>query len=209
MEARFGSLWIVSPPGLRPLRRIVRSGAALALLAALPLPLSASLQEAGAEEDGADAAQYGPPPTDAFLAQFEDLIDPSEPAAESPIDPDALFLPEDAVDLTAFPPPQGPQVLRDLGTGVASYYGQRFHGRRTASGEIFDMGAMTAAHRTLPFGSYVRVTNPRTGQSVIVRINDRGPFIAGRSIDLSRAAAEEIGMIAAGHAPVQMELIAP
>ena len=71
------------------------------------------------------------------------------------------------------------------------------------------MGAMTAAHKTLPFGSMVRVTNPRNGLTVTVRINDRGPFIRGREIDLSRAAAERIDMIARGHEPVVLELVAP
>jgi rare lipoprotein A len=98
-------------------------------------------------------------------------------------------------------------VVTPLGTGTASYYGRKFHGRRTASGETFDMGAMTAAHRTLPFGSLVRVTNPANGRSVTVRINDRGPFSRGRVIDVSRAAAEELGLIARGHAPVALELI--
>ena len=86
--------------------------------------------------------------------------------------------------------------------GLASWYGERHHGRRTASGETFDMRALTAAHRTLPFGTRVRVLNPATGDSVIVRINDRGPFKQGRVIDLSRAAAERIGLIRAGVAPV-------
>ena len=74
---------------------------------------------------------------------------------------------------------------------IATYYGKEFAGRRTASGERFNPGAMTAAHRTLPFGTKVRVTNSRNGRSVIVRINDRGPFVKGRSIDLSTRA---IGM---------------
>lgn len=98
-------------------------------------------------------------------------------------------------------------MVRSLGAGVASYYGRRFHGRRTANGERFNMRAMTAAHRTLPFGTKVRVTNPRNGRSVVVRVNDRGPFIRGRSIDLSRAAAEKIGMISRGHARVNMEVV--
>jgi len=94
-----------------------------------------------------------------------------------------------------------------LGRGTASYYGRKFHGRRTASGEPFDMGALTAAHRSLPFGSLVRVTNPANGRSVTVRINDRGPFTRGRVIDVSRAAAEELGLIRRGHATVELELI--
>jgi rare lipoprotein A len=103
-----------------------------------------------------------------------------------------------------------PDALPDatsLGNGTASYYAGHFQGRRTASGEAFDNGAMTAAHRTLPFGSLVRVTNPANGKSVIVRINDRGPFGRGRVIDLSRAAAEELGLIARGHATVELELV--
>ncbi|KLI64055.1 lipoprotein [Aurantiacibacter marinus] len=103
-------------------------------------------------------------------------------------------------------PPPAPAAT-SLGTGVASYYGRRFHGRRTANGERFNMNEMTAAHRTLPFGSRVRVTNTSNGQSVIVRINDRGPFIRGREIDVSRAAAEEIGMIRRGHSNVELELL--
>src|SRR3712207_2355167 len=78
--------------------------------------------------------------------------------------------------------------------GLASWYGPGFHGRRTASGEKFDANALTAAHRTLPFGTQVRVVNQRTGRSVVVRINDRGPFAHGRIIDLSQAAAQAIGV---------------
>jgi rare lipoprotein A len=77
---------------------------------------------------------------------------------------------------------------------MASWYGPGFHGRKTASGERFNTGALTAAHKTLPFGTRVRVVNVHTGRSVVVRINDRGPFIRGRVIDLSKAAARAIGM---------------
>ncbi len=102
--------------------------------------------------------------------------------------------------------PSAPQETV-IGQGSASYYAAKFHGRRTASGESFDNNAMTAAHRTLPFGTMVRVTNPSTGASVVVRINDRGPFTRGRMIDVSRAAAEELGLIARGHATVELALI--
>ena len=121
----------------------------------------------------------------------------------------AEIVPVTETPLTTAPsePVEAEPVTSPLGTGVASYYGRKFHGRRTASGESFDMGAMTAAHRTLPFGSLVRVTNPANGRSVIVRINDRGPFTRGRVIDVSRAAAEELGLIARGHAAVELELI--
>jgi rare lipoprotein A (peptidoglycan hydrolase) len=90
-------------------------------------------------------------------------------------------------------------------TVTASYYGKEFAGRRTASGEKFNPGGMTAAHRTLPFGTRVRVTHSGNGRSVTVRINDRGPFIRGRSIDLSAAAATAIGM--GGSARVQLNVI--
>ncbi len=95
-----------------------------------------------------------------------------------------------------------------LGRGSASYYASKFNGRRTASGERFDNSDLTAAHRSLPFGSRVRVTNPANGRSVVVRVNDRGPFTRGRLIDVSRAAAEELGMVARGHADVELALIA-
>ncbi len=89
-------------------------------------------------------------------------------------------------------------------SGSASYYGKQFHGRKTANGERFNMNAMTAAHRSLPFGTKVRVTNRNNGRSVIVRINDRGPYAHGRVIDLSQAAAKSIGMISSGVARVEI-----
>ena len=91
--------------------------------------------------------------------------------------------------------------------GIASFYGAYFAGRKTASGERFNPSKMTAAHKTLPFGTRVRVTNMRNGRSVVVRINDRGPFIRGRVIDLSRGAAGVIGMIGRGIAPVRVEVL--
>lgn len=96
---------------------------------------------------------------------------------------------------------------RLIGAGGASYYADRFHGRRTASGEAFNKHALTAAHRTLPFGTRVQVTNPTNGRSVVVRINDRGPFHGGRVIDLSRSAAERIGIVARGHGQVRLSII--
>lgn len=91
--------------------------------------------------------------------------------------------------------------------GIASWYGEPFHGRRTASGEIYDMYDLTAAHRTLPFASVVRVTRRDNGASVKVRINDRGPFIRGRVIDLSYTAARELGLDIDGIAEVEVEVI--
>lgn len=86
--------------------------------------------------------------------------------------------------------------------GKASWYGPGFHGRATASGERFNQSSMTAAHKTLPFGTRLKVTNKRNGKSVVVRINDRGPFIRGRVLDLSKGAAHQIGMVRSGSAPV-------
>jgi rare lipoprotein A len=94
-------------------------------------------------------------------------------------------------------------------TGLASYYHDKYHGRQTANGEIFNTNEFTAAHRTLPFGSMVRVTLADGKRSVLVRINDRGPFISGRVIDLSRAAARELGIEKAGLAQVKVEVIPP
>lgn len=94
-----------------------------------------------------------------------------------------------------------------LQEGYASWYGWKFHGRKTASGEIFDMGKLTAAHPTLPFGTILRVTNTANNESVEVKINDRGPFVEGRIIDLSKAAADAIGMSGSGVAWVRLELM--
>jgi rare lipoprotein A (peptidoglycan hydrolase) len=93
--------------------------------------------------------------------------------------------------------------------GIASWYGSMFHGRRTSSGEVYDQNALTAAHRFLPFGTTLRVTNLETERSVLVRVNDRGGFIKGRVVDLSRRAAEEIGVLANGKAAVRVEIVRP
>lgn len=91
---------------------------------------------------------------------------------------------------------------RKIERGLASWYGEPFHGRRTASGEVFNMNELTAAHKTLPFGTRVRVRHATTGKEVTVRINDRGPFSKGRIIDLSRAAAAQVGLLRTGTATV-------
>lgn len=95
----------------------------------------------------------------------------------------------------------------DTASGVASWYGPNFHGKKTSNGEIYNMNAMTAAHKTLPMNTMVRVTNLSSGAQTTVRINDRGPFVAGRIIDLSKAAATSIGMIGAGTARVKLEVV--
>jgi rare lipoprotein A len=101
--------------------------------------------------------------------------------------------------------PAGP--LRLIEEGNASWYGVPYHGRKAANGEIYDMNKLTAAHRTLPFETVVRVTNLRNGKHTQVRITDRGPFVEGRIIDLSLAAAREIDMVATGVAQVRLELV--
>jgi rare lipoprotein A len=101
------------------------------------------------------------------------------------------------------------QSFDEIATGRASYYGRELEGNRTASGERFHAAALTAAHRTLPLGTKLRVTNLANGRSVIVRVNDRGPFIRGRVLDVSLAAAREIGMVARGSADVRLEVVRP
>ncbi|MDR5740823.1 MULTISPECIES: septal ring lytic transglycosylase RlpA family protein [unclassified Caballeronia] len=119
------------------------------------------------------------------------------PAAEaSSVDAPAAIAPDNAVS-------------QPLQVGEASFYSSKFQGRRTASGERYDMNALTAAHRTLPLGSYVRVSNVSRTRSVVVRINDRGPFVKGRMIDLSFAAASLLGLRNAGHARVLLEPVEP
>jgi rare lipoprotein A len=105
------------------------------------------------------------------------------------------------------PPPAGPAMVENNETGLASWYGHPYHGRPAANGEIYDMEQMTAAHRTLPFGTWVRVHDLDNGKSVDVRINDRGPFVDGRIIDLSHAAARAIAMIGPGTAQVRLEIL--
>jgi rare lipoprotein A len=94
-----------------------------------------------------------------------------------------------------------------LETGVASWYGGEFHGRQTSSREVYDMNDMTAAHRTLPFGTYLMVTNLDNDRSAVVRINDRGPFVKGRIIDLSYAAARVLGIVGPGTARVRLDVL--
>jgi len=99
------------------------------------------------------------------------------------------------------------EASADLGSGTASYFSREMAGNRTANGERCDPDSLTAAHRTAPFGSRIRVTSLSTGKSVIVRVNDRGPFSGGRVIDLSHAAAREIGMHRTGTAKVSLALL--
>ncbi len=142
------------------------------------------------------------------------------PPRKLPVDPDTVA---DAVPRVETPSATGNGPYRALGRmyypvasahgyrerGVASWYGRKFHGRRTSSGEPYDMFAMTAAHRTLPLPSYVRVRNVANGRAVIVRVNDRGPFSKNRIIDLSYVAAYKLDIVANGTGVVEVEAITP
>ncbi|HOW85440.1 MAG TPA: septal ring lytic transglycosylase RlpA family protein [Candidatus Aminicenantes bacterium] len=100
-----------------------------------------------------------------------------------------------------------PAPVPGVETGLASWYGPEFHGRPTSSREVFDMNDLTAAHNSLPFGAYVMVTNLENDRSVVVRINDRGPFVGGRIIDLSYAAARVLGLVGPGTARVRLDVL--
>jgi rare lipoprotein A len=138
------------------------------------------------------------PPAD--LAQIPDAQPKLEPLRQAANRPYRVFGRE-YVPLTTLQP------FRQR--GVASWYGRRYHGQKTSSGEVYDMYAMTAAHPTLPIPSYVRVTSVANGRSVLVRVNDRGPFLAERVIDLSYAAAFRLGYVQAGSAEVELEIVLP
>lgn len=137
-------------------------------------------------------AQSGDNPTPRALDTTSD-----EPQSDPPLDDDASSSMHDCACGSTFEQ-----------TGIATWYGKRFNGRRTASGERYDMHALTAAHRTLPLGACVRVTTLGSARSVVVRINDRGPFVRGRVIDLSYAAAQALGLGSTGSAQVKLERVA-
>jgi rare lipoprotein A len=167
------------------------AAAALALLV-----MGGSIGPALAEVDAGSAT----PATAEGAADLPRFVPSAEPDAGFT---DA-FAPFDDPSIVPTPTPAD-EVVQDIPDGVASWYGREFAGHRTASGERFDPAQYTAAHRTLPFGSRVRVT--RNGHSVVVRINDRGPFHGGRVIDLSQAAAEELGIRSAGSGQVELALL--
>jgi rare lipoprotein A len=140
------------------------------------------------------------PPVDEPQTDFPPLESPSARIIQR-------FPETQEASLPATLPTPTPSTI--IATGLASWYGPKHQGKRTASGEVFDQNKFTAAHRTLPWGSLVKVTNLDNGKSVHVRINDRGPFTKGRVIDLSRAAARALGMVESGVSPVRMELLSP
>ena len=132
---------------------------------------------------------------------------PSAPPIQQPSSaPGAAPTTADSIPAENIPvPPDAKPIL--IETGVASWYGPPYHNRRGSNGEIYDMNAMTAAHRTLPLGSIVRVTNMNGGESCVVRITDRGPFIEGRIVDLSKAAAEKLELVRRGTGQVRLEVL--
>jgi rare lipoprotein A len=162
----------------------------LTLAAAALLGLGGALAPGYAEDTAPAVALAAPPAVDPALPRFEPLAEESA-ALAAPETPD-----------TAEPE----QAWEPIAGGMASWYGREFAGHRTASGERFNPAEYTAAHRTLPFGTRVRVTDA-DGDSVIVRINDRGPFARGRVIDLSQAAAKELGITRAGSGKVTLAVL--
>jgi rare lipoprotein A len=150
---------------------------------AVPAPVAAPIREAAAPEAPAPA-----------------------PLSAKSLSAKSVSAPEDRTEDA--PEAEEPKAAyRSIGRGMASYYGRELAGNRTASGERFNPQALTAAHRTLPMGSRVRVTNQSNGRSVVVRINDRGPFAHGRVVDVSLAAAHKISMVSRGTAMVKLELV--
>jgi rare lipoprotein A len=153
------------------------------------------------------AAQVSVPPPPAIAPTTAPQPEPSanipatgtHPPGERPVQPAAADLAEPTV-------PPGTEPI-ETETGLASWYGPPYHNRRGSNGEVYNMHAMTAAHRTYPLGSIVRVTNVRTGHSALVRITDRGPFIPGRILDLSLAAARKVDVWQPGVAEVKLELL--
>ncbi len=134
-------------------------------------------------------------------------LEQAEPAAVN--GGDVISQAQTALVVDSLHTQEPPGLQAEVDTVLASYYSKRFHGRKTASGERFDRFALTCAHRTLPFGTILKVTNPSTQKSVIVRVNDRGPFKKNRKLDLSYAAAREIGMLRKGVMRVTMEILPP
>lgn len=116
---------------------------------------------------------------------------------------------ENEADIAVKPPAADLSLIKydDLGIMKASWYGPGFHGRKTANGERFDQMAYTVAHKSMKFGTLLKITNPKNGRSIVVRVNDRGPYIEGRELDLSKAAAHELGLIKRGTARLKVEKI--
>lgn len=166
------------------------------------LPVLARDLEADPVRDSLDLVLNQPLPdgTASETSVSNDSQDPASAAQELPSEPAPA-------PVKAQPPAPPAPVVVSVSTGEASWYGPGFFGNRTANGEVFRPGTMTAAHRTLPFGTRVRVTNLWNGRSTVVRINDRGPFHGARVIDLAHGAANQLGLIASGVAKVKLEVL--
>jgi rare lipoprotein A len=171
-------------------RRVPKPLKAMLAGAAVLIALGGALAPGYAEEAAPAAAPAPAAPEEAELPRF----------VAEPVVMDTQALEDEAAEADTG------EMWEPLGTGTASYYAAKFDGRRTASGETFRNSGYTAAHRTLPFGTMVKVS--RGGREVVVRINDRGPFTPGRVIDVSHAAARDLGLIGPGHATVTLALAA-
>ncbi len=141
----------------------------------------------------------------AFISIVGFTLEVSQSNSES-VEP---MIAEVEADVSVKPPAADLSLIEyeDLGTMKASWYGPGFHGRKTANGERFDQMAYTVAHKSMKFGTLLKITNPKNGRSIVVRVNDRGPYIEGRELDLSKAAAHELGLIKRGTARLKVEKI--
>jgi len=160
-----------------------------------------------AVDSDVDAQSITAAPLDSNVSVQDDLDQDSSFSAT--LTPDEVKEPVDPTPVAVLPEPKLkllPEVVRVI-TGEASWYGPGFYGNHTANGEIYRQGTMTAAHRTLPFGTKVRVTNLWNGRSAVIRINDRGPFVDHRVIDLGHGAASTLGLISSGIAQVKLEVL--
>lgn len=184
-------------PAQRPVSERTQPAAASKPAAATPRPAAPPKWGGGYYQDDGPGNNT---PTDEALAAIPDAVPRSEPLHRFANRPYVVFNRE-------YQPLAGNAPYK--AQGIGSWYGRKFHGQRTSSGEVYDMFGMTAAHTTLPIPSYARVTNPANGRSVIVRVNDRGPFHANRLIDLSYAAAWKLGYIGSGSTQLEVERILP
>lgn len=199
-------------PAFRLRNVLVASGVAVAVVAAGAAALLLGGGGSGGTADAAQTRQMATPPTAPQTPSQTPLADrprekPGKASRGGPRDPDPTPV-EITQSPTAKPKPKAskkPQyTVLSSGSCQASSYGE---GQSTASGEPFDPSRLTAAHKTLPFGSKVRVTNKNNGESVVVRINDRGPFVSGRCLDLSTAAMKQVDGMSAGIIPVRYEVL--
>jgi peptidoglycan lytic transglycosylase len=178
------------------LRRLPKALAVLALVALVACGTAPRGPRSGAPASGRDGPGPNPPPNLAQVPDAEPRLEPFR--SGGPNKPYEVFG-------RSYTPLAGDAPLSER--GLASWYGRKFHGRPTSSGEPYDMYAMTAAHKTLPLPCYAEVTNLRNGRSIVVRINDRGPFVANRLIDLSYVAAAKLDMLREGTTLVEVRTL--